>query len=319
MRKYLKIVLQIIRFICLPFTLLSAIWLKLVRILGIGYFEDFIFMKVGVLPIRDHYYQPLINPKKHLLKSLRTDRKLEGIDFNAAGQLELLSKFNYQHELEKFPINKTKKLEFYYENEWYEPGDSEYLYNIVRHYKPKRIIEIGSGFSTLMVKNALSQNKTEDENYSCKHICVEPYERDWLEDLEIEIIRQRVETLEGAFFQKLEAGDILFIDSSHMIRPQGDVLFEFQEILPILNPGVIIHVHDIFMPKDYLDEWVYEHFLWNEQYLLEAFLTFNNKFEIIGALNYLSHNYKKELCEKCPIFAKQPNFEPRAFWMLKTA
>jgi len=275
-------------------------------------------MKIGVLPVIDHYYQPLINPKKHLIKSLREDRDLPGIDFNREGQLDLLSKFNYNDELIKFPMEKTNRVEFFYNNEWYETGDAEYLYNMVRHFKPGKIIEIGSGHSTLMVLNALDKNKEENSDYQCNHICIEPYERPWLEKRGVEVVRKKVETIDKSFFQTLEANDILFIDSSHMIRPQGDVLFEYLEILPILKPGVIIHIHDIFMPKDYLDEWVYEHFLWNEQYLLEAFLTFNDKFKIIGALNYLSFNYQKELAEKCPLFAQRLHIEPCAFWMVKT-
>ena len=116
----------------------------------------------------------------------------------------------------------------------------------------------------------------------------------------------------------MESKDILFIDSSHIIRPQGDVLFEYLELLPTLKSGVLIHVHDIFTPKDYLNDWVYKHhFLWNEQYLLEAFITYNSEFKIIGALNYLTHNYRKEFEEKCPIYEKQQGREPGAFWMIK--
>jgi predicted O-methyltransferase YrrM len=259
----------------------------------------------------------MINPKKHLTKSLRDDREINGIDFNAEEQLNLLVKFNYNEELFTFPLNKRKDIEFYYDNGAYCSGDAEYLYNIIRHFKPNRIIEIGSGSSTLMVRNAITNNKLDNSNYTCHHICIEPYEQPWLEKIEVELIREKVENIDKSFFQKLESNDILFIDSSHIIRPQGDVLFEYLELLPTLKSGVLIHVHDIFTPKDYLDEWVYTHTLWNEQYLLEAFLTFNSEFRIIGALNYLAHNYRKEFAEKCPIFAKQVGREPGAFWMVK--
>ncbi|MGZ3871586.1 MAG: class I SAM-dependent methyltransferase [Mucilaginibacter sp.] len=314
----MKIFFKTLLFLGTPFTFLSALWLKCVRKVGIGYVEDKIFMSIGVLPIIDHYYQPLINPKKHLRQSLRVDRELPGIDFNISEQLNLLAKFDYNNELIKFPLEKRKEFEFFYNNRSYGSGDSEYLYNIVRYIKPKRIIEIGSGSSTFMVRNALSENKKADSLYQCGHICIEPYEHPGLDKLGVEVVRKKVECIEKAFFQTLEKNDILFIDSSHMIRPQGDVLFEYLEILPILNPGVIVHIHDIFMPKDYLDEWIYNHFLWNEQYLLEAFLTFNEKYRIIGALNYLSHNYKKEFSDKCPIFAQQPGREPGSFWIVKT-
>ncbi|MDB5112230.1 MAG: Methyltransferase protein [Mucilaginibacter sp.] len=318
-KKSLKLILKVIIRLGFPFTFLSALWLKYVRKVKIGYLEEKIFMQIGVLPIIDHYYEPLINPKKHLLKSLRNDRELPGINFNITEQLDLLSNFHYNDELIKFPLEKSKTVQFYYNNGFYEAGDAEYLYSIVRHFKPKQIIEIGSGYSTLMAQNAISENKIENRNYQCKHRCIEPYEQPWLEKQGVEVIRKRVETIDKSFFQKLEANDILFIDSTHIIKPQGDVLFEYLEILPILKPGVIVQIHDIHMPKDYPTDWIYEHRLWNEQYLLEAFLTFNEKFKIIGALNYLSHNYNKECAAKFPIFSKRKDCEPGAFWMIKTA
>ena len=217
-----------------------------------------------------------------------------------------------------FPIEKTNKTEYYYDNDSFCSGDSEYLYNIIRFYKPKRFIEIGSGNSTLMVRNAIHHNKLENSSYTCKHICVEPYEQPWLEKTDVELIREKVECLDNSFFDMLELNDILFIDSSHIIRPQGDVLFEYLELLPNLKSGVIIHIHDIFTPKDYLNDIVIKnHFFWNEQYLLEAFLTFNSEFKVIGALNYLSHNYPKEFSNKCPIYANQEAREPGSFWMIK--
>ncbi len=313
-RKFVKFLLEVL----MPITFLSSLWLKIVRKVGVGKIGDKIFMTLGILPVLDHYYQPMINPKKHLSKSLRDDRELKGIDFNLNEQLDLLSKFNYNEELLKFPLNKTSDIEYYYENGSYISGDAEYLYNIVRHYKPGRIIEIGSGFSTLMVRNAVAYNKSDDPKYTCHHICIEPYEQPWLAKIEVELIREKVESIDKSVFQKLGSNDILFIDSSHIIRPQGDVLFEYLELLPVLKSGVIIHVHDIFTPKDYLNDWILkDHILWNEQYLLEAFLSYNSEFKIIGALNYLSHHYLKEFEGKCPIFAKQPGREPGAFWMVK--
>lgn len=299
-------------------TFLSSVWLKLVKKVGVGSIGEKIFMKVGILPILDHYYQPMINPKKHLSKSLRDDRELTGIDLNIKEQLNVLSSFNYTQELLRFPLNKNKDHEYYFNNDSYESGDGEYLYNMIRRYKPKRIIEIGSGFSTLMARNAITYNKKDDSTYTCQHVCIEPYEQPWLEKIEVELIREKVENVNKSFFQQLEANDILFIDSSHMIRPQGDVLFEYLELLPILKPGVLIHIHDIFTPKDYPNDWILkEHRLWNEQYLLEAFLLFNTDFKVIGALNFLTHNFYKEVSEKCPILAKQPGKEPGAFWMIK--
>ncbi len=212
------------------------------------------------------------------------------------------------------PLKKTKEAAFFYDNGNFESGDAEYLYNIVRHFHPKRIVEIGSGYSTLMAREAIAQNMREDSAYVCDHTCIEPYEMPWLESVGVKVLRKKVEDIEPSFFDVLQENDILFIDSSHMIRPQGDVLFEYLEILPRLKKGVLIHIHDIFTPRNYPESWIKNVWLWNEQYLLEAFLSYNDKFEILGALNYLSHHYEKQFADKCPIFKIKKN-RPGSFWL----
>lgn len=140
----------------------------------------------------------------------------------------------------------------------------------------------------------------------------------WLESLQIKIIRDKLEDVDRSIFFDLEKDDILFIDSSHIIRPQGDVLMEYLEILPIIKSGVLVHIHDIFTPKDYLDEWIYNEVrFWNEQYLLEAFLSFNDRFKVLLSCNYLNHHYHDIFSSKCPIMSKQPGREPGAFWMVR--
>lgn len=302
----------------LPVTILAAAWSKVIARMGIHHtlFSGRIFLSFGVLPIRDHYYQPLIDPKKHLTRPLNEDRNLPGINFNVPAQLELLNKFNYSSELLELPMKKNDRLVFYYDNNSFVAGDAEYLYNIIRFFKPRKMIEIGSGFSTLLSIEAFRRNKQEDSSYVPEHICIEPYEQPWLEKTPAKIVRQKVEDINKELFLTLQANDILFIDSSHMIRPQGDVLFEFLEILPLLEPGVLVHIHDIFTPKDYLASWIVEeHKLWNEQYLLEAFLTFNDRFEILGALNHLAHHHRQQFAAKCPVFGKQSGGEPGSFWI----
>jgi hypothetical protein len=311
-------ILSVILFLGSPITLVSALWLKFVRRDAGGGMTDWILMRVGVLAVPDQYYQPLINPWKHLKKSLREDRNLPDLDFNTSEQLSLLASFHYNDELLRFPVEKRNDLEFYYNNPSYDSGDAEYLYNVVRHIKPRRIVEVGCGYSSLMIQNAIAKNKEEDSGYACRHICIEPYEQPWLEKLNIELYRCKVECAEASIFEVLQAGDLLFIDSSHVMRPQGDVLFLYQEVLPALASGVWVHIHDIFTPRDYLDDWVFKrHHLWNEQYLLESFLTFNSQFKVVGALNYLSHHHYKELAEKCPIFAVQEGREPGSFWIVR--
>lgn len=154
-----------------------------------------------------------------------------------------------------------------------------------------------------------------DECVGTNHVALFYSEKWWSN---IETIREKAECADRSIFKSLDNNDILFIDSSHIIRPQGDVLYEYLEILPILRNGVIVHIHDIFTPKDYKDIWILEEIMfWNEQYLLEAFLSFNNHFKIIGALNYLKHNYFEELSSKCPILKKEPEKEPGSFYIRK--
>lgn len=313
-----KIISNTIQIALYPFTFLAALLLKLIaRLSASGGASDKIFMTLGILPVPDHYYQPLINPKKYLKRPLSDIRNLPGLDLNIEQQLDLLKSFNFNDELLKIPEKKQDDNKYFHLNKFYELADAEYLYNLIRHFKPKRIIEIGSGFSTLMARNAIEENENENPDYSCKHICIEPFENKWLKSLNIELIKAKVESLDKGIFKELERNDVLFIDSSHVIRPQGDVLFEILELLPLLNSGVLIHFHDIYSPRDYPDYLLNKHILWNEQYLLEAFLSNNKEYEIIGALNYLSCNYKSQLSEKCPVYASYPEFVPGAFWIVK--
>lgn len=321
-----KILLKLIiicEFIALPFTIVSAKWLGLIRQKRRGFRLSWkILKKIEVIPIINHYYEPLIS-KNQLSHPLGDDRNLPAIDFNDNEQLAILDKFHWQDELLEVPREASRSVtdykDYYYNNGAYGAGDGEYLYSIIRLFKPKKIIEIGSGNSTLMSLKAIRKNKEENSDYVCKFICVEPYEQNWLSKIdEIQVIRKKVEEIKLSFFQQLDSEDILFIDSSHVIRPQGDVLYEYGEIIPSLKQGVIIHVHDILTPKDYLQEWVLDEIrLWNEQYLLEAFLAYNSHIEIIGALNYLKKHYWKELASKCPILAMEKEYEVGAFWMRK--
>ena len=304
-----------------PLVYVAAALMKVVRRLGIWRMpvSKAIFNRVGIFPIRDHYYEPMFNYSGHLFRSLREERYLPGIDMNETAQLALLARFDYADELKRFP-RAPSEGKFYYNNPNFPEGDAECFYSLIRLYKPKRIIEVGSGFSTLMAREAVAQNQRENNAYRCRHICIEPYEMGWLNDLSgIEVLRQRVEQMDRQLFLELGENDILFIDSSHVIRPQGDVLSEYLEILPTLRPGVLVHIHDIFTPRDYLDQWLIDEVkLWNEQYLLEAFLSCNSRFEIIMALNFLRHRHPARLAEKFPMLGENmAHSEPGSFWIRK--
>jgi hypothetical protein len=274
-------------------------------------------IRTGVFPIRNHYYEPQFDFRK-ISRPFSQDRFLPGVNWNVDGQIDLLCKFNFSNELAKTRLEKSNELEFYMNNGLFESGDAEYWYNLIRLQKPNNIFEIGSGNSTLMAINAIRKNEMQDPGYKCKHVCVEPYEMPWLEKTNVAIIRQKVEELPIDFFSELGENDILFIDSSHMIRPQGDVLFEMLEVLPTLKNGVIVHVHDIFSPKNYPRQWLVDDVkFWNEQYLLEAFLSCNRDWKIIGALNYLKHAHYDELRHIAPFLT--PDREPGSFYIQKVA
>ena len=239
---------------------------------------------------------------------------LPGINWNISEQLKLLETFEFVEELARLPQERLGTLDFHLNNGTFESGDAEYWYQLIRSTKPRRIFEVGSGNSTLMAIKAIRKNREQDSNYNCKHVCIEPYEMPWLEQTGVRVVRQKIEDVELALFSELEENDILFIDSSHIIRPQGDVLFEYLELLPTLNKGVVVHVHDIFSPKNYLKEWLEGDIrFWNEQYLLEAFLSHNDSWQIIGALNFLHHHHYDKLKAVAPYLT--PEREPGSFYL----
>ena len=319
MKKLIFKVLPVLDVFLALFVYPSAWLLKMVRRAGVHRLPNCknALMKIGVFPIRDHYYEPQFDNTKPK-HSFSQDRNLPGIDWNITEQLKLLDTFSFSQEIADIPIEKPDTLEFYLNNVAFKSGDAEYWYQLIRSIKPKRIFEVGSGNSTLMAIKAIRKNHEQDPNYKCKHICIEPYEMPWLEETGVTIVRQKIEDIEVEFFSELEDNDILFIDSSHVIRPQGDVLFEYLELLPILNKGVIVHVHDIFSPKNYLKQWLEDEVrFWNEQYLLEAFLSHNSNWKIIGALNYLHHNHYEKLKSVASFLT--PDREPGSFYIQRIA
>jgi predicted O-methyltransferase YrrM len=314
------ILLRIADILLLPLTFLGGIWLGVARRYGIEKLPltRCTLFRIGVFPIRDHYYEPKFKFGPTSIYDA-SERTLPGIDLNVAGQLELLSRFRFQDELICFPMRPTTKNEFYYQNSMFEVGDSEYLYSLIRLIKPRRVVEIGGGYSTLMILAAVTKNQSEEPDHKCSHTCIEPYENPWLEQVGVTLRRQRLEDSPWTNFESLERNDILFIDSSHMIRPDGDVLQEILEILPRLKSGVYVHIHDIFTPFDYPDQWVRKEVrFWNEQYLVEAFLSGSCEYSLIGALYFLSRRFPEKVMEKLPILAAEiQQKKPASFWIVK--
>jgi hypothetical protein len=272
--------------------------------------------RAGVTVMANHYYEPSYTAAD-IFRDPDEPRTLAGIDWNLNGQLALLEQFTYGPELRALEGRSDRGRTFSYDNGWFGSGDAEALYSMIRHFKPRRIVEIGCGQSTLVARFAITDATAADPQYQCRQICFEPFENPWLDELGVEVRRERIERADPSVFWSLTAGDIVFIDSSHTQRPMGDVEFEFLHILPQLPGGVLIHVHDIFSPRDYPAQWLKdERRFWNEQYLLEAFLSFNSEFEIICSLNHLMHLASPQFKAAFPVIAgggKHPFVG--SFWM----
>lgn len=274
--------------------------------------------RVGVHLIRHNYESPLVR-ESDLRMPLSEERDIRGLDMNEAGQLALLAGFRLREELLAIPRKKASATTYGYDNEYFGAGDAEYLYCLIRHFRPRRILEIGSGESTLMAQLAIAANRRDDWHYSCEQICVEPFARPWLETTGVTVHRAKIETMDPCMVDSLQAGDILFIDSSHVIRPQGDVVHEYLSLVGRVAPGVLVHLHDIFTPRDYPTQWIVtERRLYNEQYLLEAFLCFNSAFKVVGALNWLWHRHRERLGDACPVLVSTGG-EPGSFWIRREA
>jgi predicted O-methyltransferase YrrM len=320
MKSLIRKILFVLDVLISPLTAASCVLLLLIRRVGLRTMRTSgaLFRALGLLPIRDHYFEPLVL-RGHLRAPLDRDRVLPGVDLNVDGQLSLLSRFDYGEELRRFPLRPGRDRTYAYHNGNFGPGDSEALYSLIRLYKPRRIVEVGSGYSSLMALEAIDANRREEPSCDAELICIEPFEKPWLEKAGVKVERAMVQDVDREVFDRLEANDILFIDSSHVIRPQGDVLLEMLELVPSLKPGVLVHVHDIFTPRHYPEQWVLRDMrLWNEQYLLEAFLSFNSRFRVLLMLDYLKHHHSDALTSCFPVLSAESGTQPGSFWMIRT-
>jgi len=278
---------------------------------------------LGFYIVPNHYYWPIPDVRCFNEQFWDKPSELVGIEMNEQAQIALLSRFqeSFKQEYDLFPTNKSKQpYDYFVNNGAFQSVDGEILYCIIRHFKPKRIIEIGSGNSTYLSALAIQENKNQDPDYNCEFIAIEPYPNkvllNGIPNLS-KLIREPLQNVPLSVFERLEDNDILFIDSSHVLKIGSDVQYEYNEILPRLNKGVIIHVHDIFLPFAYPKEWVYqEHRFWTEQYLLQAFLTYNNAFNIIWAGHNMHRNHP-QLLQKAFKTYNPEKTRSASFWMKK--
>lgn len=271
---------------------------------------------------RGHYYSPLpdiseVQSRAAIL--FRKDIDLgPSIDLKSEMQQQLLTKLAGYYGDFCWPEQPSNDFRFHLGQTVFCHGDAVILHAMLRHFKPKRIIEAGSGFTSALMldtRERFLQNPT--------HLTfIEPYPQRLIALLRdddrqrCEIIPDKLQNAPLTLFQQLEANDVLFIDSSHVSKIGSDVNFALFEILPALNPGVLIHFHDILWPFEYSLRWILEGKAWNEAYILRAFLQYNSRFEIVLLNCFVGRAFKSFMEKKMPLFLKDPG---GSLWIRKIA
>jgi len=257
----------------------------------------------------EHFYDTIPNVKELSDKVFEVKENIH-IDWNEENQLNLLEKLHeYSSEFQKLIQNKK----FDANNGSFEWHDASVYYSIIRHFKPHQIVEVGIGNSTILA--SLASQKNNDTSITA----IDPFvSNSFLKKIpdSVDIIKKPIQDFPVSFFKKLSKNDILFIDDSHVCKIGSDVNYLFLEILPELNPGVLVHIHDIFLPGQYPRDWILNDHrrFWNEQYILQAFLIENSEFEVLLANAFLSHKHPQKLTE----FFKIDNLGGGgSFWMRK--
>lgn len=231
------------------------------------------WVRYGIQVTPDHFYYPVPSLKDFGPGFFKRVSPCGGIDWNTLEQKRHLTDVFSRYIGEIKPDHSLKML---------SSIDSVVYYSMIRSYEPRKIIEIGSGESTRYAALAHRTN-----NSPCELVCIEPYPDDGLLKGLDGVARLIQKKVQDVGIGEFEGCDMLFIDSSHVVKMGSDVLWEILEVLPHLKKGCLIHWHDIFMPGEYPEEFVKNRIFWSEQYLLRAFLMFNRDFEIIWASNYM--------------------------------
>jgi predicted O-methyltransferase YrrM len=218
---------------------------------------------------------------------------LPGIDMHADQQRALLDEYAGLYTELPFPEKPRSDSRYYYDNGWFSYSDAIFLYCFLRKHKPKRIVEVGSGFSSAVMLDTMERFFTERADTTF----IDPYpER--LESLlregdkrKARVLATKVQEVSLALFSALEAGDLLFIDSSHVVKIGSDLQWLMFDVLPMLAPGVFVHFHDVFYPFEYPRQWIGEGRYWNENYFLRAFLSYNDEWSIYFFNDYVARMF----------------------------
>jgi len=254
-----------------------------------------------------HYYSPIVDPAfaaGHVEKIDFNQKSLPGIKIDDEAMVKLWRSFEKFLKPRPFPIEETPGHRYWFGNRAYAFGDGTVLHCMLRHIKPKRMIEVGSGYSSACTLE--TAERFLDEDISLTFIDPRPKLLNQLFSVaepkrKVEIIGSIVQDIPLETFDVLQAGDVLFIDSTHVMKTASDVTYEFLEILPRLKPGVHVHIHDIFWPFEYPTRWsLDDNRSWNEIYALRAFLAFNDAFEITFFNDYFHRFHKDELVRSAP-------------------
>lgn len=267
-----------------------------------------------------HFYSP-IHSEEDLERELDWATRQGGddplgIDMRLPRQIERLKRLATYHDDCGFVDDATRGKRYCSNNNYYPFGDALVLQAFMRELRPRRIIEVGSGFSSAAILDTLDMHGGSDWGTRCTFIDPHPERIKNLlkrEDRKLHDVRvDCVQDVPLELFDELEEGDLLVIDSSHVSKAGSDVNFLFFQVLPRLAKGVRVHVHDVVWPLSYPRPWLEEGRAWNESYVLRAFLQFNSQFEVEFSVSYLLMHCYAELKEHLPRLYRAPG---SAFWM----
>lgn len=232
--------------------------------------------------------------------------ELPGIDLRHDAQLSLLKEFKDFYSDFTFPVSPSEDFRYYTDNDYFRFYDGFVLFSMLRRFQPRRVIELGSGYSSALV---LDVNDRYLDN-ALELTFVEPYPQRLYELLadtdrtRCQIFESNVQDVSLSVFSDLSEGDMLLIDTSHVFGVGGDLHTIFNQIISNLPKGVLIHIHDIFWPFEYPKDITMTGRLWNESYIARAFLQFNSAFEIVYWNDYVGDRYADVLRENFPLCAE---------------
>lgn len=273
--------------------------------------------RLGFDMVTRNFYSPIPDWRAESASRWETPSELRGVPWDLDAQLSLLEEILDAHGKEFAPPRDRRPgpLDYFYDNTFFGPLDADVLHAMVRHQRPARVLELGSGYSSLVIAAAAARNRA--ESHPVEHDVYDPYARDDLAPLIRD--RARLHAVSATDvplerFTSLTAGDVLFVDTTHTVKLASDVNFVVLEVLPQLQPGVVVHFHDIFLPWEYPRDWYHTlEVFWAEQYLLQAYLSGNDRYEVLLGNAALLHAHRSRVAALVPAVAHA--HYPGSFWL----